>query len=334
MVTMHKTTVLDVTLRDGGYQNNWDFSQEHAIEIVRLLVAAGIDHIEIGYRNSPPNEHGVKLTGQTPDDYVAAVREHVPTAKLAVMYAPCLVTETDLEKLAELGVSMVRCSLPHTSPEQGFPLIKRGHDLGMISTANMTNVTQYRLDDLVDLCNRVIDNGCDVIYIADSNGSMTPESVKSTLAHLQEQLHPVQLGFHNHNMLGMAMANAIEAIRMKVSYIDCTIRGMGRSAGNVPTESLLTYLSRAHEDERYDVRAALYAALYLRAHYTMADPRPTPQDTAHGAYDFDSLLEPVIRQVAEKNEVHWCDLMTAMAASHLDKTHITTEVLCDIARAL
>lgn len=331
---MHKTTVLDVTLRDGGYQNNWDFSQEHAIEIVRLLVAAGIDHIEIGYRNSPPNEHGAKLTGQAPDTYVAALREHVPMAKLAVMYAPSLVTEKDLEKLAELGVSMVRCSMPHASPEKGFSLIQRAHDLGMISTANMTNVTQYRLDDLVGLCNRVIDNGCDVIYIADSNGSMTPESVKSTFTYLQEKLHHVQLGFHNHNMLGMAMANAIEAIRMDVSYIDCSIRGMGRSAGNVPTESLLTYLLRVHEDERYDVRAALYAALYLRAHYPMADPRHTPQDTACGVYDFDSLLEPVIRQVATKYGVHWCDLMTAMAASPLNKAHITVEALRDIAKSI
>lgn len=326
--------VLDCTLRDGGYRNNWDFSQEHALEIVRLLDAVGIDYIEIGYRNSPPNEHGVKLTGQTPDDYVAAMREHVPKAKLAVMYAPSLATEKDIEKLAELGVSMVRCSMPHISPERAFPLIKRGFDLGMLSTANMTNVTQYRLDHLVDMCNRIIDQGCSIIYIADSNGSMTPESVKSTLAHLQEKLHPVQLGFHNHNMLGMAMANAIEAIRMGVSYIDCSLRGMGRSAGNVPTESLLTYLLRTDKSKSYDVRGVLHAALYLLEKYPTADPRPTPQDTAYGAYDVDSLLERIITPVAAQNGVDWCDLIAAMAASNVDKSHISPEVLTDIAKSL
>ncbi|HEV3156562.1 MAG TPA: hypothetical protein VGZ00_04385 [Candidatus Baltobacteraceae bacterium] len=329
---MQRVTVLDVTLRDGGYRNNWDFSQERAQEIVRLLVAAGIDHIEIGYRNSPPNEYGFKLTGETPDSYVAAIREHVPEAKLAVMYAPGLVTVNDIEKLNELGVSMVRCSLPHTSPERAFPLIKRGYDLGMVSTANMINVTQYRLDHLVDLCNRIIDNGCNVIYVADSNGSMTPESVKSTLTHLQEKLPNVQLGFHNHNMLGMAMANAIEAIRLGVSYIDSSIRGMGRSAGNVPTESLLAYLSRSYRS--YDVHAGLCAALYLREHYPMADPQPRPQDTAYGIYDFDSQLETNIIGAAKKNGVHWSDLMAAMHTADLDKTHITPRVLDNVAKSL
>jgi 4-hydroxy 2-oxovalerate aldolase len=334
MTRIREVTLLDVTLRDGGYQNHWNFQQEHAVEIVRLLLGAGVDHVEIGYRNSPPNESRVGLTGRVPNEYIAAIREAAPAAKLAVMYAPGLVTDRDLEELAALGITMVRGGIPHRRPERAFPLIKRGRDLGMISTANIINVTQYRLENLLDLCRRIIDNGCSVIYLADSNGSMTPESVKSTFAYLQERLEPIQWGFHNHDMLGMGMANAIEAMHAGVSYIDCSIRGMGRSAGNVPTEALVTYMSRISSGERYRVRGALRAALYLGAHSDVADPKPEPLDTACGAYDFDSLVEPLILQAAAENQVPWYDLIAAMAAANLDKARITQVTLNEIAASL
>jgi 4-hydroxy 2-oxovalerate aldolase len=330
----HRARILDVTLRDGGYRNNWNFSQEDALELIELLTEAGLEWIEIGYRNCPPNEQNVGLTGRTPNAYIEAVRRRVPTAKLAVMYAPALITENDLVELAAYGVAMVRCSMPHLQPEHALALIARGHELGMISTANMTTVTQYALDDLIDLCKRVWEHGCDVIYVADSNGSMTPESVCATFDRLKGELPSVQWGFHNHNMLSMSMANAIEAMRHGVAYVDCSLRGMGRSAGNVPTEALLAYFSRMYADCCYDIGAVIKAALSLQERYPMADLKPTLADFAYGFYDFDSQLEPLIIRAARENGVGWHDLIAAMAEADLDKSRITLEALSQIARGM
>ncbi len=334
MAKKDKVTFLDVTLRDGGYQNNWDFSQENATAIVNLLYGAGVSFIEIGYRNCPPKESNVGLTGKTPDDYIRILRNEAPNAKLSVMYSPSLIKEEDLDKMAELGVSMVRCSLPHAKQEEAFPLIKRGADLGMISTANFTNVTEYKMDVFIDLANRIIDNGCSVIYVADSNGSMIPESVNNLFETLREELHPIKLGFHNHNMLGMAMANAIEAIRSGVDYLDGSLRGMGRSAGNVSTEFLITYLSRIYPDDPYNVRNIIRAARYLCENFTTANPHPILEDMAYGAYDFDSLLCPLITEAATEFDVSWYSLISKMSESELDKPKITLDTVREVAKKM
>lgn len=329
-----KPTLLEVTLRDGGYQNNWGFSQDNATALVRLIYDAGIEHIEIGYRNGVPAETGVGLTGKTPDDYVKAIREEVPKARLSVMYSPKLITEKDLETLAGLGVAMVRCSMPHIGAEAALPLIKKGVELGMISTANMTNVTEYKMDQLVEECNRIIDNGVSVLYIADSNGSMTPESVTATFAELKSRIHPIPLGFHNHNMLGMAMANAMAATEAGVEYLDCSLRGMGRSAGNVPTESILSYLAKTGSAAAFNLLAIFRAARYLSATFSTADPHPTLEDAAFGTFDFDTLLAPLITEVASEYDISWFALIDEMSKSDLDKPAITLDVIRAIAERM
>jgi len=329
-----KVTFLDVTLRDGGYQNHWNFTQENATAIVSLLYGAGVEHIEIGYRNCPPKEMDVGLSGRTPNEYIEILRKEVPDAKLCVMYSPPLIKEDDLMQMADLGVAMVRCSLPHTNQEAALPLIKKGVDLGMISTANLTNVTEYKMDDMIDLANKIIDNGCSVIYCADSNGNLTPETVHDLFDTLHERLHPVKLGFHNHNMLGMAMANGIEAIRSGVDFLDGSLRGMGRSAGNLTTEFLITYLSRIYPEDSYSVRNVIRAARYLCESFTAANPHPVLEDMAYGAYDFDSLLGPLITEAACEYDVSWYSLIAQMEKSKLDKPAITLDTIREVAEKM
>lgn len=326
--------LLDVTLRDGGYLNNWDFTLDTAISIVTGLYNAGVEYIEIGYRNCPPKESGVGITGICSNDYITAIRTAVPNAKLSVMYSPAYVEIADINKMADLGVAMVRCSMPHINFDKAYSLIKRGVDLGMISTANMTNVTEYNINDLVTECNKIIENGCSVIYLADSNGSMTPESVTSLFAYVKKHFKPVKFGFHNHNMLGMAMANGISAIQAGIDFIDGSLRGMGRSAGNVPTESLISYFLKTKLETRYDLRNILRPALYLTETISCSDPHPSLKDMAYGAYDFDSLLDPIISLVASEYDISWYSLIDKMAISNLDKPAINIDTIRKIAQEM
>ncbi|MGK3961554.1 hypothetical protein WMF38_51665 [Sorangium sp. So ce118] len=335
--TANRPIILEVTLRDGGYQNNWDFTQDDAGTLVALVQDAGIDWVEIGYRNSPPKETNTGLTGRTPNSYIEYLRKLAPDAKLAVMYGPGLITNDDIDQMADLGVAMLRCSMPNTGDATSLPLIRYAYKKGLVATANMTHVTEYKMPDLIAECRQIWDNGCSVIYVADSNGSSTPSSVKAVFSELQAALPDVVFGFHNHNMLGMAMANVIAAMESGVAYIDASLRGMGRSAGNVPTESLLTWFALEAKTPMPapSVVASIRAANYLDARFpATATPRPTLQDLAGGAYDFDSLLVPLITQAALEYDIPWLTLIAAMAKAKLDKPNITIDIIRGVARAV
>jgi 4-hydroxy 2-oxovalerate aldolase len=302
------------------------------------VTAAGIDFVEIGYRNFPPgyNSKDVGLTGRTSDDYVKSIRQAAPTAKLAVMYYAGAVTSADLEALASLGVAMVRCDIPVNQLGPALPLIKKARDLGMISVANITVNTDYADEDLVNDCNQVINSGSNAVYLADSNGSMTPESVRARFelvmsTRVQPQ-PPMGWGFHNHNNVGLAMANAIEAMQMGVAYIDASMRGMGRAAGNVPTESLTRYI--AAQKPGLSLLSVLQIAEYLAANVANADPTPTLQEMALGAYDFSLYVEPFITLAAAAYRVDWYSIIAKMATMNLDKPSITQELVDSVARSL
>jgi len=329
---MTNLTLLDVTLRDGGYVNNWGFSQDLAQSVVTDLTAAGIDFVEIGYRNSPSGHDNPGLSGRCSDAYIKAIRAASPTAKLSVMYSPDTVTLGDIDTLAQLGVSMVRCSIPAGNLESALPLIKHAKDLGMVSTANLTTVTEYKTDELVADCNKAVENGCSVLYVADTNGTMTPDRVKALFELLKTKVPPIPLGFHNHNNLGMGMANAAEAIRSGVNYVDCTLRGMGRSAGNVPTESLVTYLHCQGQGDNLNLMQILTLAQYFVAQVPLADPKPTLEDMALGAYNFFTNVQPFVTQAAAQYGVSWYKLLAKMASLDLDKPKITQEQVMSIAR--
>jgi len=83
----------------------------------------------------------------------------------------------------------------------------------------------------------------DVLYIVDSFGSLVGEDVKEIIKIIKDKDNKIQIGFHAHNNLELALANSIEAIKSNIDYLDCTITGMGRGAGNLKTELLLTYLN-------------------------------------------------------------------------------------------
>ncbi len=326
--------ILDVTLRDGGYVNNWDFSQDMANAITGDLSAAGINFIEIGYRNFPAGHNNPGLSGRCSDEYIKAILAAAPGAKLSVMYSPDTVSLQDMDTLAALGVAMVRCSIPAGNLDAALPLIKHGCELGMVSTANMTTVTEYKTDQLISDCNHVIENGCSVVYVADSNGSMTPDHVEALFELLKTKVHPIPLGFHNHNNMSLGLANAYKAIQMGVEYIDCTLRGMGRSAGNVPTETLATFLQHQQLASNLNVLMILNLANYLVQQIPIADLKPSLQDMALGAYDFFTNVQPFITSASAEYGVSWYALISKMAALDLDKPNITFQQVQSIARQL
>jgi len=278
-------TNLDVTLRDGGYRNNFGFSLDYALHHARESVAAGAEWVEIGYRNgSFQPRPGTGLTGVGSDDYIRAVAEVIPPERICMILHPKNIVDDDLTQMYRAGVRLVRFCLPSRTPEPGLAMLREAAYIGFTTTVNITRVSQLDRRRLVELAALSEDAGADVIYLADSNGSLLPDEV-SRLVTLVRSVTGSAIGLHAHNNLGLALANSIAAVDAGATWIDSSVLGMGKGPGNLVTEQWLAYLARAGQADRYDLGRILTLAHRMETEIPEATPSLPLPDLVLGHFD-------------------------------------------------
>ena len=170
--------LLDVTLRDGGYRNNFHFQDGVPERLVKDLTESNIDFIEVGYRNGLSNRSiPVGPTGQSDNDYISNLISHCPNAQISVMLHPMNVTYKDLFDLKSLGVSMIRVCLTAPAMEKNIETINACKALGVTTTANIIKVSSLDVLDIIKKVEALDQSAADVIYIADSFGNLIPSKV-------------------------------------------------------------------------------------------------------------------------------------------------------------
>ncbi len=244
-------TVLDCTLRDGGYYNNWDFDEATVKKYLAAASAAKIDIVEIGFRFMSSGQF-LGAFAYTTDEYLRTLP--IPgELQLAVMInAKDLIkhnqgVEVAVNKLFDSceksPVDIVRVAAHANEIRECEFLLKRLKELGYNVILNIMQIVFLKPDELRQIVQQVRDWGCiDVLYFADSFGSLDPGAVED-LAKLLVSEWDKEIGFHAHNNKGQALANAMAAVNNGIQYIDGTILGMGRGAGNVLTENILVELN-------------------------------------------------------------------------------------------
>lgn len=236
--------ILDCTLRDGGYYTNWDFKGEIVETYLKGMNELPIDYLELGYRNNSEKEYLGKF-GYTPVYLLKQIRQ-LSNKKLAVMLNEKSTKIDDLEHL--IGpvkglVDMIRLAVDPKNLQRAIELAKavkaQGFEVGF-NIMYMSKWDQYEgfYEQLVGL------NGvADILNMVDSFGGIMPHEVAAIIKKLRG-IVDCKIGFHGHNNLEMALANTLSAIESGVDSVDATILGMGRGAGNLNMELLLTYLNR------------------------------------------------------------------------------------------
>lgn len=278
-------TNLDVTLRDGGYRNNFDFPLEYARKHAAESAGAGIEWVEIAYRNgSFQPRPGVGRTGTGCDDYIRSIAEVIAPERICMILHPKNITADDLTSMYEYGVRLVRFCLSSTAPEAGLSLLTAAAAMGMTTTVNITRVSQLPRRRLVELAGMSEDAGADVVYLADSNGSLLPDEI-SRLVTLVRSVCGTEVGLHAHNNLGLALANSIAATEAGATWIDSSVLGMGKGSGNLRTEQWLAYLGRVGMAGSYDLGRVLALADTLEAEIAEATPSLPLPDLVLGHFD-------------------------------------------------
>lgn len=260
---MKNLRLLDCTLRDGGYLNDWEFGHDTMVNVFERLVSANVDVIEIGF-----------LDERRQFDINRSIMPD--TASVARIYG-------ELEKRQAMVVGMIdygTCGIEHIQPcEQsyldGIRVIFKKHlmydaiafckqvkALGYQVFAQAVSITSYNDDELTELARLVNDLHPFAMSMVDTYGLLHQDNLYHIFEVLDEKLLPdICLGYHAHNNFQMGYANCIEMINAKANrpmLVDGTLYGMGKSAGNAPLELLAMYLNE-NCGKNYDVSQMLEA---------------------------------------------------------------------------
>ena len=256
--------LVDCTLRDGGYYNNWDFSPEIINEYLHAMEAISVDYVEIGFRTL--SNRGYKgPCGFSPDRFVRGLSIPDNITIGVMINAGEFVKHPDgvvsaLEKTflpqSSSPVALVRaaCHMPEIEPFMpGVEWLKKQ---GYLTTINFMQIADRSEDELIGIAKLVNDSPLDVLYFADSMGSMGPDHTAWIIKTLRNHWRG-DLGVHTHDNMGRAVVNTMRAIEEGVTWVDGTVLGW---TGDRETRRPNTWPSNWNRTAR---RNAILPSFYL-----------------------------------------------------------------------
>jgi len=243
--------ILDCTLRDGGYYNNWCFSRELVDSYLHAMGKSGVDMVEIGFRNFPQDNflgpyaystESFLRTLDIPDSITLGVMIDAKTI-LNSSYSPQQAIDQLFIAAKDSVVGLVRIAAHFAEAEHCQPIVERLKQLGYSVGLNLMQSAGKPASQITAMATLVSQwQAVDVLYFADSFGSMDFAEVKRVTDALAAGWSG-EIGIHTHNNKSMAVQNTLYAMSIGVNYLDATVLGMGRGAGNAELEILLCELS-------------------------------------------------------------------------------------------
>ncbi len=244
--------VLDCTIRDGGLVNDSQFTDDEVKAVYETCVEAGLDYMEIGYMNSteafPKDQYG-PWRHSAEEDLRRVVGDH--TAKKTGLKLCAMLDaggKSDWEKQPlprkDSVLDMLRIACYASQIAEATEMLHHAHELGYETCLNImaiSTVKEMEIDQVLEIAK---DTPAEVVVVVDSNGNLYREQVDFLVKKYMKALEGTgkEVGMHAHNNLQLAFANTIEAIILGCNRVDSTMMGLGRGAGNCPTELLLGFL--------------------------------------------------------------------------------------------
>lgn len=237
--------ILDCTLRDGSNAINFQFDRKLTKKILFDLDRAGIDWIEMGHGlGLGATKKSGKPAVLSDEEYMEIAQGTLKKAKFGFLIGKKFGEEKDIKLVAQKKAGFIRIGSNITEVDQIENFIKYAKDQGLtVLIALMKAYAMTNMKGYIEVLNKLEAWGVDLVTLMDSAGNMIPEVVKKYIN--QGKINSnVALGFHAHNNLQLGIANVISAIQSGADSVDVSVGGLGRSAGNAPTEILALLLER------------------------------------------------------------------------------------------
>ena len=252
-----KVEMLDCTIRDGGYLNNWEFTDDEVLECYRAVSNARYSYFEIGFKSNEILSKGKgKWYYSKEEDIINIKKQCENGCKIAVLAQQGNFSENDFLEKSESTIDLIRVLLKKTSKKEGLfysendvqqvvviinNLIQKGYEVAInIACADMIS------DNEIDfICKHVCDVKLKSLYLADTYGSFNEKNIPIIFNKFHRSLNKynpnnsIMFGFHIHNNNEDAFLKYKCAKYVGIGMIDSCIGGLGRGAGNLQMEQIL-----------------------------------------------------------------------------------------------
>ena len=240
--------VLDATIRDGGLVNDFYFTDDFIKNLYKANVKAGVDYMEFGYRADKEmfdvDQFG-KWKFATDEHIREIVGDNDTDLKLSIMadVGRCDY-KNDIHDRSDSPVDLIRVATYVNTMPAAIAMIEDANRKGYETTCNIMAISNAKESDIEKALEMLGKRCVDGIYVVESFGSLFPEQIRRISDQYMEiaDKYGKYIGMHAHNNQQLAFANTIEACAQGVSYLDATMSGMGRGAGNCQMELLLGFL--------------------------------------------------------------------------------------------
>jgi 4-hydroxy 2-oxovalerate aldolase len=324
--------IMECTLRDGSYAVDFKFTENDTAILAGVLGRLGFRWIEIGHGVGLGAAKAGKGTMPTSDErLIEAAKRAAPNAQVGCFFIPGIGTADQLKSARASGLDFVRIGYNAPEIEEAFSYLTLAKELGLKPCLNFMKTYGISPEAFAEKAKAGAAAGADIVYCVDSAGSMFPEDVHKYFSAARDRCE-CELGFHGHSNLQFAVANSVEAVRCGASFIDTTLYGLGRSAGNVPTEVAVAVFNNLGIRTGIDLFDVMDAAEEFMGPLMSQMQLYDMMSVAMGCSQFHSSFLPKVAAAARQHGVELRRLVVAMGK--LDPVNLDDDSLDRVAGSL
>jgi 4-hydroxy 2-oxovalerate aldolase len=310
---MNEPKLYDVTLRDGNHALRHDLNTKFVGDYCASADSSGVWAVEVGHGNGlGASSHLVGKSTESDHDLLEAARSNLKSTKLAVHSIPGFATiNRDIKPAVSIGVDLFRIATHVTEADVSQKHIEylANHEIevhGVLMMSHMIDVS-----GLIKQVSLMRQYGAKAVILMDSAGYFIPTDVTERISALRETVD-IEVGFHAHNNLGLAVGNALAAINNGATVIDGASMGLGAGAGNAQLENIVAAGNR-DESIRSNIYKFLHMSKLVEDAYPNNLPRTTSSSTQSGLVGVFSGYAPQVRAISEELGIDSNSLWREMA---------------------
>jgi len=262
---MQKIKLLDCTIRDGGYVNDWKFTDKQVRECYIACSNSGVEYMEIGFKNLKKPDL-LKKYGKPffcEEEYLNDIIGDFNGCKIAVMVTIDAFDINDFVKKELSKISLVRVLMAYHGEKNGndsildIKQLKNGIeqinqliDLGYDISFNIGRIDKMSKKQLYEVCELLSKTKIKYFTMADTYGSVDLDYVEKLIPYIKFLFNDIfenkiiEIGFHAHDNCSNATTKALHSLKFGATMIDGCSLGYGRGSGNAKMELLMMDLNK------------------------------------------------------------------------------------------
>lgn len=310
----NSVTLVEEIVRDGSYASDFKFDPDDLRRLVtKLDTLTFVDYIDIG----PGTGFGTETPVPEPpaEEHLEIAVDAVTDTGLTTLLLAGIAEQEQVDLVASYAdvLDFVRVGADADNLSAATELLDACPDHGVTTSLNLLKTYNVSPDEAADAARLAADRGVEVVYVVDSAGGFYPEDVAEYVTAIRDAA-AVDIGYHGHDNTGMALQNTLTAIESGATYVDSSLQGVGRSAGNLQTELLCAKYQSDLTDEDWRRLATLEET--LEGIYP-GEQGVSIRDILYGLAQFHSSFEPEMREVATDHDAAFIDILVYAARHQL-----------------